>query len=335
MFLRDQSIMNGHRLTGFDGLRAIAALSVLFFHVLTWQSGVQRGNAYLAVDFFFMLSGYVMARTYEHKLAGTMATATFLYGRFCRFWPTMFVAGLIGLPWFLTSYGMDQWAVAALNLLLIPTFQCVRLYPLNSPAWSILLELFANMLHALVLRRLSTTSLVITVTLMAPLFAMAASRVSFDIGAVTAAFVPALMRVTFSYLIGIILWRWWRDRPTIAVPPVVALLIMPLFFGMTTWLDVASWQSGFLFVLLACPIMLAGGLRWSGPPQGRAGRLMTLGGAMSFPIYALHSPICMAIGMTSWPIAWGVVPTLALAYLFTLRGSTAAPHVAGWKAATS
>lgn len=325
--------MNRHRLTGFDGLRAIAALSVLLFHMLSWQSGVQRGNAYLAVDFFFMLSGYVMTRTYEHKLDDSVSSLAFLYGRLCRFWPTMFAAGLIGLPWFLASFGTDQWHIAALNLLLIPTFQSIRLYPLNSPAWSILLELFANMLHTLIFRRLSTTGLVITVLLLAPLLAMSARQYSFDLGAMKAALVPALMRVTLSYMIGIILWRWWRDRPTIAVPPMLALLTMPSFFGIMTWLDVDSWQSGFLFIFLACPLMLAGGLRWAGAPLGQAGRLMTWGGAMSFPVYAFHTPICMTVIMAGWPVIWGVVLTLAAAWLFTRWGVAAAPHVAGWKAA--
>ncbi|RJG54417.1 acyltransferase [Sphingobium terrigena] len=325
--------MHGQRLTGLDGLRAIAALSVILFHALAWQSGAQRGNAYLAVDFFFMLSGYVMARTYEDKLATSLSPATFLYGRFCRFWPTLFVAGLIGLPWFLVSFGVDQWGIAALNLLLIPTFQFVRLYPLNSPAWSILLELFANLLHTLVLRRLSTTTLVITVIAMAPLLAMSVSRISFDIGAMTAAFLPALMRVTFSYMIGIILWRWWRDRPSIAVPPALAFLIMPLFFSVATWFDVDSWQSGFLFILVACPLMLAGGLRWSGPAHEPTARAMTWGGAMSFPVYALHTPICMTVTMAGWPVAWGILPTFAAAYLFTRPNFGVIRHIVQWKRA--
>ncbi|MDI1296497.1 MAG: acyltransferase [bacterium] len=317
--------MQGHRLTGFDGLRAIAALSILLFHLLSWQTGVQRGNAYLAVDFFFMLSGYVMARTYERKLADGLSPATFIAARVIRFWPTMFLAGLIGLPWFLVSNGADQWVIALTNLMLIPTFQCLRLYPLNGPAWSILLELIANALHALVLRRLPTAGLLIIAALMTPLLAIAARRYSFDVGARSIAFLPALARVLLSYVIGIILWRWWRDKPEIRVAPALALLTMPIFFGATTWFAIDNWQSGLLFILIACPLMLAGGLRWTGES-----RWMTQGGAMSFPLYAFHTPVCMTVILAGLPLWWGAALSVTAAYMFTRWRTPLSPAV-GWK----
>jgi len=67
------------RLSGLDGLRGIAALGVLSFHI--WR--VPGGNGYLAVDFFFLLSGYVMARSYEDRLrdGGSGAARAFMAAR--------------------------------------------------------------------------------------------------------------------------------------------------------------------------------------------------------------------------------------------------------------
>ncbi|WP_375187023.1 acyltransferase family protein [Sphingobium yanoikuyae] len=298
------------RLIGFDGLRGIAALSVLLFHALTWATGAARGNGYLAVDFFFMLSGYVMARTYEARLGQELSTSAFVRARYRRFLPVMAMAGLIALPGFLLTNEMSLWPVALANLLLIPSLFAGRLYPLNGPAWSILLELFANMAHGLVLRRLSTRILVHVVLLSATLFAVVASRVGVDVGAQPASFLFGLPRVMCAYGMGVILWRWWRDRPTITVPPLAALVAMPLYFGIGTMIDADGWISGMVFILLICPLMLAGGLRWQ-----RQSRWMTAAGALSFPLYAVHAPVCMTGLMLGVPVAGGVAASLVVAGL--------------------
>src|SRR3954471_17744990 len=112
--------MREKRLAGLDGLRGIAAFSILIYHVIPVAAGEWRGNAYLAVDFFFMLSGYVMARTYEARLADGLPPAAFIAARFRRLWPTMFVAGMLGLPGFFIVYGVDQLPCALAGLLLVP-----------------------------------------------------------------------------------------------------------------------------------------------------------------------------------------------------------------------
>lgn len=304
--------MRGERLAGLDGLRGIAALSVLVYHVIPFASGEWRGDAYLAVDFFFMLSGYVMARTYEGRMAEGLSPAAFFALRFRRLWPTMFAAGLLGLPWFFVTYGFDRSLAALANLLLIPTLAMRWAYPLNGPAWSIFFELFANVLHASLLRRLSAARLALVAALMVPILAGPAMRLTFDLGSPSATFMFGFPRVILSYSIGIILWRRWRDQPSLEVPPAFAFLAMPLFFGESTWLDANGWLGALLFILVICPIMIAGGLRWRGE-----WRLASLAGAISFPLYALHTPIFAAVTMAGLPIYWGVGLSLVGAYLFT------------------
>jgi peptidoglycan/LPS O-acetylase OafA/YrhL len=84
------------RLTTLDGLRGLAALAVVLLHcselfVLDWVPH----NAYLAVDFFFLLSGYVLARGFERKLRQGWAI-DFLRRRLIRLYPLVVAGSLIG-----------------------------------------------------------------------------------------------------------------------------------------------------------------------------------------------------------------------------------------------
>jgi len=304
--------MPKERLAGLDLLRGIAALSVLAYHTLPVLTGAWRGNAYLAVDFFFMLSGYVMARTYEARLAEGLRPSAFVAARCRRLWPTMFAAGLLGLPGFFIVYGFGQLPVAVANLLLIPVLTMRWVYPLNAPAWSIFFELFANAVHALLLRRLPRLLLILLALAMVPILVPVASRLTFDLGAHAVSFAYGFPRVLLSYAIGVALWRWWRDEPTVAVSPDCAFLAMPLFFGAGAFYG-GSWQGGLVFILLLCPMMIAGGLRW----QGAGAPFARLAGAMSFPLYALHTPIFTAVELAGLNILWGVLLSLGAAYLFT------------------
>jgi peptidoglycan/LPS O-acetylase OafA/YrhL len=105
------------RLLGLDALRGAAALLVLWMHLhLSHHVSIYPPRGHLAVDFFFMLSGYVMARTYEGHMRGGV---WFLRKRIRRLWPTVAAGSLFGLA-LIWRTGGDWPLVAALNLLLIP-----------------------------------------------------------------------------------------------------------------------------------------------------------------------------------------------------------------------
>ena len=86
------------RLDGLDALRGIAALLVAVMHIQHISGGGDLfARAYLAVDVFFVLSGYVMARTYEPKFACGMRLRDFAAVRLKRLWPTMCIGALLGM----------------------------------------------------------------------------------------------------------------------------------------------------------------------------------------------------------------------------------------------
>jgi len=304
--------MSASRLAGLDGLRGVAALCILVFHATPGLLGSFRGNAYLAVDLFFMLSGYVIARTYEARLGDGLSPAAFLTIRYRRLWPTMFIGGLMGLPWFFITFDSSHWWIAIANLLLIPTFLFNRVYVLNAPAWSIFFELVANMLHAVILRRVSTGCLIIAAIAAASFLAFVGSRSTLDIGSQPSLAIFAIFRVMLSYMIGVILWRRWKDKPPYNVPPALAFAAMPLLLGAGTLLGHDYWLTGMIYIILVCPLMIAGGLRLSGvQPFAR------LIGDMSFPLYAFHANIFLSVELAGLNVPWGIALSLAAAYLFT------------------
>lgn len=283
--------MSGNRLTGLDGLRGIAAVSVLGFHVLQ-RDGL---NGFLAVDFFFMLSGYVMARTYESGLSVDGAAGRFLTARVLRLWPVMAFASLFGMPWLWVNASDHGFKIALANLFLIPTPNHGELFPINPPSWSILFELLANVVHALVLYRLSNRQLWLLLAALVPTLALLASQFSMNMIHEGHVMFNGMVRVLCPYVIGILLYRTWRDKPPVRVPAYVTWLAMPAFFigGSLAW--GTHWIPDVLFVVVLCPLLIAGGLQ-----HGAGSRIASFAGALSFPLYAIHGPVLMNLR------EWGV-----------------------------
>jgi peptidoglycan/LPS O-acetylase OafA/YrhL len=283
------------RLPGLDVMRGLAALYVLGFH-FAWNYALPTrffAKGYLAVDLFFMLSGYVMARTYEKRFAEGFTVGRFMVVRYWRLWPIMAVGSLLGVPKLLseTNELTGFFLAAACNLLLLPVPAPYLAFPLNIPAWSIFFELAANLVHALILWRLGARWLLALIVAAVPTVVWVGLHYgTFDLGAHTDHFLAALARSMLSYLIGIVLWRWWRDEPALPFPTILAAAAALATWAAGALSGIADWRLDLLIILVVCPLLLAAGLRYR--PSNR----MALGiagglGALSFPLYATHMPV--------------------------------------------
>lgn len=282
-------VTQGRRIHGLDGLRGLAALSVVGFHAHATFAAFPGwwAKGYLAVDFFMMLSGYVMARTYEGRMREGLGTSAFFGLRYRRLWLTMAIGGLIGIPYLWVMAGdPGRFALSlALNLALVPAPLNNELFPLNGPGWSIFYELSANLIHTAVLWRLSNRALLaLAASLLALLAAFARIKGDVDFGALAPHFGPAVVRSLAAYCCGILLWRHWRDQPSIKVPPALPFVALPAL--MLSPFAALGWGYDIAFIALACPLLIAGGLRLQG-----AARWAALSGALSFPLYAIHVPV--------------------------------------------
>lgn len=165
-----------------DGLRGIAALTVVCFHLFeayaTSHLDQKINHGYLAVDFFFILSGFVVGYAYDDRWK-TMTIKGFLTRRFIRLHPMVVIGAVIGAIMFYTQ-GCATWDVSKvsitmllvatlLNAFLIPATTGFEIrgvgemYPLNGPSWSLFFEYIGNILYALFIRKLPTKALAILV----------------------------------------------------------------------------------------------------------------------------------------------------------------------------
>lgn len=307
------------RLPGLDALRGIAALAVLGYHASGHFGGgppTLFTKGYLAVDFFFMLSGYVMARTYETRMAQGLGAWRFLWARYKRLWPVMAAGAALGAPLLAEELGAIPMlpGIALANLLLLPVFVGGLIFPVNAAAWSILFELGANWLHGALLWRLRTVALVgLTALSLAMMIAACLHFGSFDIGARPANVLGGVPRAILSYVAGVVLWRWWRDRPPFLLPAALTFLAMPAFLLLTDFADSTSPVVDFAFVLLLCPLLVAGGLCYEGDHP-----LARWTGLLSFPLYAVHMPMLHWAKELGWDATTGLAAALLVAGAMTL-----------------
>ncbi|KAF2331313.1 acyltransferase family protein [Flavobacterium daemonense] len=174
-----------------DGLRGVAAILVVTFHIFETFNGGNRfkqiiNHGYLAVDFFFLLSGFVVAYAYDDRW-GKMTQWEFYKRRLIRLQPMVVMGMIIGAIFYYFQASdilfpmianMEVWKVIVtmvigFTLLPIPPSLEIRgwgeMHPLNGPAWSLFFEYIANILYALIFRKFSNKVLSVFVLIFAGL----------------------------------------------------------------------------------------------------------------------------------------------------------------------
>ena len=302
-----------------DGLRGVAAVMVVAFHVFeTWALGDPFkqiiNHGYLAVDFFFLLSGFVIAYAYDDRW-GSMTRWEFFKRRLVRLQPMIIMGSLIGAALFAFQISsvfpkaegasiIHVLAVMLIGFTMIPLPKSAdvrgwdEIYPLNGPAWSLFYEYIANILYALALRKLSNRILWILVILAAGLtlhLALFGARGDF-IGGWALDWKGVhigLTRVLFPFLMGVLLFRLgWRVRVkhafAVAALILAAALCLPRFgTPEQTWINGLYEACVILFVFPLVVAIGAGDKRADGPDV----RLARVFGDLSYPIYITHYPL--------------------------------------------
>ncbi|MGE3690812.1 MAG: acyltransferase family protein [Novosphingobium sp.] len=310
------------RLPGIEALRFFAALCILLLHTRAVFGGARVfGKGYLAVEFFLMLSGFLMAMVQEQRLK---QPGRFIVKRYKRLWPTMALGGLLGLPrLFIQSASHSSFfATAAANFALIPAWWGRFVFQLNIPAWTIFYELVANALHALIFRHFKLWAIGLGIALLAPVMVWIGQHWgSFDVGAKPGDFLAGLPRILFAYLIGIALGRMWRNGPPIPVPPLLAIPAMPAILAASWYFAIdKTWHFDMLFTVIACPLMIAGGMRLA-----RFHRAAGLLGQLSFPLFAVQMPIlegAKMLGFNGWEAGTAAFASGIAAAFLTSRYDT-------------
>lgn len=325
-------------------MRGIAALAVVALHVQHFFGIRADLSGYLAVDFFFVLSGFVVALAYDAKLERGAFVTRFVRLRLTRFYPLylagLFLAGVAGVAIVVTrAWGlswMDLAACLAFGVFFLPSpfnGTADRLY-LNTPGWSLALEVLINVAYALCFRWLSTRVLLWLLAFgLAGLVGAALRFGDLNGGPNWPDGWVGLFRVLFSFSAGVLIYRHRRCLAGLRAMPSILLLGV---LGLLLFLPVpADWRVPYdlAFAVVVSPALVAVGSMARGATMD--GRFL---GRLSYPLYALHYPLIAIVhGLAlrgGWPLPATGAAYVACIVLMSWCAGLADERFRSWLKAT-
>ncbi len=348
-----------------DGLRGVAAAIVLLYHHFEVNglglttSPINHG--YLAVDFFFILSGYVVGYAYDDRW-NRMSTWTFFKRRLVRLHPMIVLSTLVGLLFFYFGTG-DMFplvsetpvgkllVVALLGLLMIPVPVSMdvrgwaEVSPINGSGWTLYFEYFANIIYALFIRRFprwllalfvaASAFLTLNVALGWDVFGTLGERpgTAYTMVGGWALTAPELTigftRLLFPFFAGLLLSRMgWKIRVRGGFLwcslLLVVLLAMPRVGGEAHGLWNGMYEAACILLFFPVVVLMGAG----SVTTGRTARVCKFLGDISYPLYITQYPIVFTllggwISNTPEATTAQVVFTSVMSYLFCFAAAYA------------
>lgn len=312
-----------------DGLRGVAALLVVWYHVYEGFSFAGGGiittinHGYLAVDFFFILSGFVISYAYDDRWSRGFGYKEFFRRRLIRLHPMVILGAVTGAVTFMIQ-GSVQWdgthiATSAVMLALlcamfmIPAVPGCRyevrgngeMFPLNGPSWSLFFEYIGNIVYALIIRKLPTKALAWLVAVLGILHASFAILdisgygsigVGWTIDTVNA--FGGFLRMLFPFTAGMLIARNFRKVNVRGAFWICSAVLAALFFvpylpqSFNVNADLTLTLNGAFEEL--CIIVIFPVLVWLGASGSTTHTISTrvckFLGDISFPLYITHYP---------------------------------------------
>lgn len=312
-----------------DGLRGVAALMVLVYHIFegfafaSATNGVGDGiirtlnHGHIAVDFFFILSGFVISYAYDDRWQ-KMSIGGFFKRRLIRLHPMLVMGAVIGAVAFcfdgcmrwdgsVTSIG---WVMVALllTMFMIPAVPGAayevrgngEMFPLNGPMWSLFFEYVGNILYALIVRRLPTKALAVLAAILGVLHAYIfvgdlsgydSVGVGWTIDAVNSC--GGLVRMLFPFTVGMLLARKFRARSVKGAFWICSALLVVIFsVPYMASENAISLNSLYEVICIATVFPFIVWLGACGKSEnGVTSRVNRFLGEISYPLYIVHYPI--------------------------------------------
>jgi len=286
-----------------DGLRGIAAIVVLFFHYTEAIFGEDYetnfiGHGFMAVDFFFILSGFVIAYAYDYRMK-EIGIRAFFINRLIRLQPMVVIGTLVGLAFYLmhpyhntvAEAGWGNILIATIaGMLMLPSVDLPHcwgsIFPFNSPQWSLLSEYFINIVYALILCRIGKKTLALAGVASIIWFSYVASQAGWinqgwDFKTVWGGF----PRVCMAFISGMLLFRFnvvIRNKLSIWLP--LALLFIVFCFPHKN----NDWLTEIILIGAILPLSVAIGAGAVIDKDSRLAKGCNFLGRLSYPLYTTH-----------------------------------------------
>lgn len=329
------------RFAVLDGMRGVAAVFIILDHLTDVMKPPVFPGRYLAVDLFFLLSGFVIAHSYGDRLRTDMSVRDFMLQRLVRLYP-LYVLGLVlGVIAILPS--ILRYESNTLIILLVDAAAAVLFVPtpsgfsiaeghvsrLNAASWSLFYELIANFLFALVVPHLSTRRLGAIITggaLVMAVTVIHANTLALGWLFTESHVLSGLGRSIFGFFSGVAIYRIWQSGRFASFRPPGWLVFIALAVALALP-DDNSWHG---VVALTCAWMIFPVLIFAGA-QATTGPKLLLAcanlGAASYAFYILQVPIIGIIrhffvyfvGMPLSVLGWmGVALVVVVVYISAL-----------------
>ncbi len=302
-----------------DGLRGVAAITVVTFHCFEPYSLGDHtkqiiNHGYLAVDFFFLLSGFVVAYAYDDRW-GRMTEWEFYKRRLIRLQPMVIAGSVIGAILFYFAAGPEFRLISAtpvwkvllymvIGATLLPVLPSMdirgwdEMHPLNGPAWSLFFEYIANILYAAIVRKFSKRALAVLVFLAGVfLIHMAVTSKHGDvIGGWSLD--PTELHVGFARLLypffaGVLLMRLGKRIHVEGAFAWCSLLLLAILAFPRVGGSLHLWVNGLfdsfsILILFPMVVAMGAGGRVTGKVETKAWKYLA---EISYPLYITHYPL--------------------------------------------
>ena len=312
-----------------DALRGIAALAVVLYHL---PVGGLAPRGYLAVDLFFLMSGFVVAHAYEARLASGWSAGRFLMARLKRLWPLYAFGTLFGALCYLFAErvgpvhgflvpALPMFVVLALNMFFLPFNGTANWpsFPLNSPSWSLSVEIVGNAVYGVVARTLSDAMLKAMSLIGAIGLCLIVYRAhSLDAGVDASNAFGGYVRFVFSFPLGVLIYRRHRAgqlKEIVLAWPWVLAMAAAVFAGLMPF----GGAGDLVAAMFVFPMLLVSAL--GREPDARASAIFAWAGALSYPLYIVHHPLLdvFRVLQPSGFAWWLAVPAVVAAAFLLFR----------------
>ncbi|MFT4076025.1 MAG: acyltransferase [Asticcacaulis sp.] len=319
------------RFHALDGIRGLAAISILLFHY-TEHNGLNWFKAApIAVDLFFILSGFVIMHGYGDRIAQGMAFRHFLWQRLLRLWPLYLIGLILGVVAALVQgvSGGDISMATLSGILILPDFNRLIwtinggatygvLFPLNAPSWSLFFEMAVNMAFFAYVAFCRKRDLKILAVVSLVIYAACVLLTrQVNPGWSIDNFWMGFPRVIAEFFLGAVIYEE-RHR----VPDMPAIVPIGLALAVFTGFLFADGRALLPNILILLPALIVTASKMkTGVAFGKVAALL---GDLSYPLYIVHVPIyallyySLPITDLSAPVRTVGMAVLALAVSFAL-----------------
>jgi len=260
-------------------------------------------HASLAVDFFFCLSGFIVATAYDKKLTSGMRLSDFVMRRLIRLYPMILVAVMLGGALsigqaFVAPTGTLKQVIlltaSALFLLPLGLAYGLEAYPVNNPIWSVFFEIFINVIYGVFGNRITKSVSRYAVALLAVML-VAVIFISTGIDQVGFAsyrnFAFGFVRVAYPFLVGMVIYREFWNKFTLRTSTWMgAGIAAALCLMLLDWHLPPSPVYDSICIVFLIPLIIVLGSTVSASSR-HVSKLLSWLGAISYPFYLVHQPM--------------------------------------------